>query len=146
MLARKSWTAYAAIFLITLLPMFVALALKPTWPLFSLGLGVGTALYAAHKTLATRSYRFYLDDHGVWLASGYLPWKKGVWGMQWRDLGQAGFLPSFTGWLFRSYTVVVSHRFTRSRELRITQMHNGQKSASEINMRHKARVQTRTLG
>ena len=43
-------------------------------------------LYVVYRFLLMKSYKLFFDDEGVWLYSGILPWKKGTWGIKWRDI------------------------------------------------------------
>jgi hypothetical protein len=97
----------------------VAVALVFVWTVYSIAL--------------TRSVRLYTDENGVWLYSGILPWQKGVAGVQWRDLGQAGFRQGFSAWALRSYHITVSHRFTTGSELNIKHVRYGNLAVQHIN-------------
>ena len=83
-----------------------------------------------------KSYHLYYDEDGVWVYSGFLPWQKGVSGVKWRDLDEATFTPSFLGWLFKSYTIQVCHRFTKADEMVFTHCAHGQDAVLAINEYH----------
>ncbi|MBL8484688.1 MAG: hypothetical protein JNJ60_21015 [Rhodocyclaceae bacterium] len=145
-LPGKAWTAYLGVALLGLIALAAALALA--WFQHA---GAGLALAAAvlpvalYRILLLKSYALYYDDVGVWLYSGILPWKKGVAGVKWRDLDEAVFEPSFWSWLFRSYNLRIGHRYTKSSEIFLTQMADGQKSVMAINARHQALVRANVL-
>ena len=137
MLGGKSWITYVGVILISLLLGSVALVLSDSkyWQVGAC-LGVVAVVYLVHRILVLRSYRFYMDDVGVWFSCGYLPWAKFDGGVKWRDLDMANYYPSFFSWLFRSYSVKVQHRFTRVNQIFLTHMHNGRRAAWEINRVH----------
>jgi hypothetical protein len=67
------------------------------------------------------------------MQSGVLPWEKVISGVQWRDLGQAGYTQGFSSWALRSYDVRVSHRFTTGAELYLRNVHRGNVAVEHIN-------------
>lgn len=67
------------------------------------------------------------------MRSGVFPWNTGISGLQWRDLGQAGFTQGFSSWALRSYDVRVSHRFTTGAELHVPHVHRGNLAVEHIN-------------
>ena len=86
-----------------------------------------------HSVLMTRSLRLFTDENGVWMESGVLPWEKGVRGVQWRDIGAAGFTQGFGSWLLRSYDVVITNRFSAGTELRLPNVLRGNLAVEHIN-------------
>lgn len=96
---------------------------------------VALALYAYHF-LMLRSIRLYADEMGVWAFRGILPWAKGVSGVKWRDLDEAVFYQSFFGWVFKSYTLRIGHRFTRGSEIVAANIFRGDMAVREINQHH----------
>ncbi len=145
-LGGKSWTAYFGIALmaIIVIPIGVGLASQA-----SLGLGL-TILFLAlvilvYQVLEIRSYQLYYDDVGIWLFSGILPWKKGVVGVKWRDLDEAIYFQTFWSWLFKSYSMRIGHRFTKSSEILLSHMARGHESVQKINEQHLQLVRTNAL-
>lgn len=140
-LPGKSWTAYLGLAGIVLLGIFLTALLA----LFA-GLPAGGVLlvlllgYAGFRFAEIASYRFYYDASGVWVYAGILPWAKGVSGVKWRDLDEAIYEQNFWSWLFKSYTVRIGHRFTKSSELLLTHMHHGDQSVMAINQQHKLHI------
>lgn len=135
-IGRKAWTAYAiptvfsAIAIGSIIfffwkkdPMLSAAAI---W-VVSMGYG-----YIFGKT---RSYKLYMDDSGVWIFHGLLPWRRGSYGVKWRDLDEAIYYTGFMAWFFSSYTVTVSHRFTRENEITLSHVYKGNKAVEQINLR-----------
>jgi hypothetical protein len=133
---RKAWTGYVGLVLWTIILLVVAVPI--TWH-YSHGAGAGVALaifaVAGYKFAELRAYRLYYNDMGVWLYSGILPWNKGVRGVKWRDLDDATYTRSMWSWLFKSYSIRVGHRFTRSNELILSGIAHGDKAVMAINQR-----------
>ncbi len=145
-LGGKSWTAYIWLILVStfiLLPITVA-SWGSSW---ILGLIVSALIFVfiAYQVLLNRSYSIYYDDIGIWVYSGILPWNKGVQGVKWRDLDETVYFQTFWSWIFKSYSICVGHRFTKSSEIFLTHMHTGQNIAMEINGRHHELVQAGVL-
>ena len=120
-LGSKSWTAYIKI---GFLAFFLLLIVTPVIWSSSKSVGVIVLLLSialiVYKCLEIKSYQLYFNDTGVWVFSGILPWNKGVRGVKWRDLEDAVFVQSMGSWLFKSYTVRLGHRFTKSNEIVLT--------------------------
>lgn len=77
-----------------------------------------------------------MDDLGVWVFWGILPWNKGTEGVKWRDIDEAVYFPDLWSWLGKSYTVRVGHRFTKEREIFLSNMANGKEAVQTINAKH----------
>ncbi|MCV2363888.1 hypothetical protein LNV23_10560 [Paucibacter sp. DJ1R-11] len=146
-LCGKSWTAYFSIGLIALfvLPIAVSVAWQASWVA---GIAVLVLVLAviAYRVLVIRSFHLYYDDVGVWVYSGVLPWSKGVAGVKWRDLDEAVYFQTFWSWLFKSYSMRIGHRFTKSSELFLSHMARGHESVMEINGQHQELVRANALG
>jgi hypothetical protein len=114
-LGRKGWTAYIGT---ALLGLFLLLFIVPLAWHASTGFGlislVLTTAFIGYKAMAINSYHLYIDDVGVWVYSGILPWKKGVQGVKWRDLDEAVYFQTLWSWLSKSYSLRIGHRFTKS--------------------------------
>lgn len=89
--------------------------------------------WTVYSVMLTNSVRLFTDENGVWMQSGIFPWEKGVTGVQWRDLGQAGYTQGFVSWALRSYDVRISHRFTTGSELYLRNVHRGNLAVEHIN-------------
>ncbi|RZI60581.1 MAG: hypothetical protein EOP14_00455 [Pseudomonas sp.] len=89
--------------------------------------------WTAYSIALTNSVRLFTDDAGVWMQSGVFPWEQGVSGVQWRDLGQAGYTQGFVSWILRSYDVRVTHRFSTGTELYLKNVHRGNLAVEHIN-------------
>jgi len=81
---------------------------------------------------ARRAYTLYTDQDGVWLRFGFLPWQKGVRGVRWEDMDSAGFRGGLLAWLFNSYDVIVTHRFTKSSEIAAPSISYGKEAVAHI--------------
>ncbi len=97
-----------------------------------LGLAVAVLL-TVYSVMMTRSVRLFTDENGVWMQSGVFPWERGVSGVQWRDVGQAGYTQGLASWALRSYSVRISHRFTTGAELNLRHVHRGNLVVEHIN-------------
>ncbi|UGQ46546.1 hypothetical protein [Massilia endophytica] len=144
-LARKAWTAYIGISLFALLMLFLLRAAF----LYSEWLAAAVLLVSAaiviYRVMVLRSVQLYYDDVGVWLYSGILPWARGVQGVKWRDMDEATFVQSFWSWLFRSYTIRIGHRFTKSSEIVLTHMARGKDAVGLVNTRHQTLIRENRL-
>jgi hypothetical protein len=100
-------------------PSLAGFALTIAWTIYSIAL--------------TSSVRLFTNDGGVWMQAGVFPWEKGMRGVQWRDVGQAGYTQGFASWALRSYSISVSHRFSTGAELNIRNVHRGNLAVEHIN-------------
>lgn len=145
-LGGKSWTAYLGFALVAIIIVPIAVALA--WRV-SLGLGLTILFFVlvilTYQVLEIRSYQLYYDDVGIWLFSGILPWKKGVVGVKWRDLDEAIYFQTFWSWLFKSYSMRIGHRFTKSSEILLSHMARGHESVQKINEQHQQLVRENAL-
>lgn len=92
-----------------------------------------------------KSFHLYFDDVGVWVYSGVLPWNKGVAGVKWRDLDEAVYFQSMGSWLFKSYSIRIGLRFTKSSEILLSHWARGNEVVMEINGQHQALVRASAL-
>lgn len=100
------------------------------------------ALVAAHlvnlartvyRWLYLRSVQLVIDDHGVWVEQGVLPWDKQLAGVKWVDISEAGYMTGFVSWAARSFTVNVLNRFSRDPEIVLRHVKGGDVAVSRIN-------------
>lgn len=147
-LCGKSWTAYLGTVVLAILLFFVALPATFHYfnELAAAGVLVVSALVVGYRVLLIRSYQLYYDDVGVWLYSGILPWSKGVTGVKWRDMDEALFIQSFWSWLFKSYSIRIGHRFTKSSEIYLTSMARGKDAVITLNARLQDMIRQQPLG
>jgi len=145
-LARKSWTAYVRITIVgfLLLAVLVPLAWRASTGAGLVALAL-VLVYIAYTVLTIRSHHLYFDDVGVWLHRGILPWNTGVVGVKWRDVDEAVFFQNFWSWMFKSYTVRIGHRFTKSSEIILTHMARGHDAVVNVNSLHADMVRENRL-
>jgi hypothetical protein len=146
---RLSWLAYVNAILTSFFFVVVSLGIG-TWTfkeaqtetafrmgmtasVFVLVIALGMCVY---NVLFLKSVRLYTDDLGVWLYRGILPWSRGVRGVKWRDIEDATCYMGFFSWMFRSYTVRIGHRFTKTSEIIVPNLAQGHKAVEHINQRH----------
>lgn len=145
-LGGKAWTAYiglifggfALLFIVT--PLIWSASL--IFGLIFLALSLAFLVY---QYLHIKSYHLYFDDMGVWIYSGILPWSKGVLGVKWRDLDEAVYFQSIWSWLFKSYSIRIGHRFTKSSEIFLSHWSHGQDVVMTINGKHQELVRADAL-
>ena len=130
----KSWVAYLGLMLLAAVLFGVLLPLAFMWnEIAAAAVLVVSAIIVGYRFLLLRSVQLYHDDVGVWVYSGVLPWKKGVAGVNWRDMDEATFEQNFWSWLTGSYTVRIGHRFTKASEIVLTQIARGKDAVGKLN-------------
>ncbi|MEB2558805.1 hypothetical protein [Burkholderia cenocepacia] len=136
-LARKSWVAYVGrlVGAVVILPIVTSL-LWQRLPLLAVALALIIVAGMVYTVALERSYELFMDDQGIWLRRGILPWSRGVSGVKWRDLDSATYFTGFISWLTKSYTVRLEHRFTKANEILISHMSAGNKAVEAINDAH----------
>jgi len=133
-LCRKAWTAYVSLTLWTLLLLaLVLISAASLQPPVAILISAPALLWLLYKLLLLLSVRLYYDDVGVWVYQGILPWSKGMRGVKWRDMDESTFETGFWSWILRSYTVRISHRFTKESEILLTHMYKGKEVSQQIN-------------
>jgi hypothetical protein len=139
----KSWLAYAGVAALAVILFGVLLPLAFVWhEMAALAVLILSALLVGYQFLLVRSVQLYMDDLGVWVHAGVLPWKKGVSGVKWRDMDEATFVNGFTSWATRSYTVRIGHRFTKDSEIVLTNIARGKDAVASVNARHQALIRS----
>lgn len=144
-LSRKCWTAYFGVAATALLFFIVLLVFNAISTVFSLLMSLVFIAYLTNEVLAIRSLHLYYDEVGVWVYSGAFPWNRGITGVKWRDLDEATFAQGMRSWLFKSYSIRVGHRFTKSSELFLTNMAEGNEAVMKINALHRDLVKGNRL-
>ena len=103
---RELWSLVVRVFTCATIAVLISLALDrfahlhtATWlP----GLGIVAAVaWTGYSMMLTNSVRLFTNENGVWIQSGIFPWQRGISGVQWRDLGQAGYTQGFASWALR---------------------------------------------
>ena len=139
----KSWLAYAGVAALAVILFGVLLPLAFLWhEMAALAVLILSALLVGYQFLLVRSVQLYMDDLGVWVHAGVLPWKKGVSGVKWRDMDEATFVNGFTSWATRSYTVRIGHRFTKDSEIVLTNIARGKDAVASVSARHQALIRS----
>jgi hypothetical protein len=140
-LSKKSWVAYIKVCVLSLiaLPLVVSIAGN-----FAVIYGVIAAIvglaFITYNFLIIKSYHLFIDETGVWVSQGILPWAKGTHGVKWRDLENATYFPNFGSWLFKCHTLRIGHRFTKSSEIVLSNMAQADHAVSAINVQHQNMV------
>ena len=138
-IGRKSWLAYFGVAVLALILLGGVLPLAFLWnETAAIGVLLASGALLFYRVALLRSVQLYVDDAGVWVHAGVLPWKKGVTGVKWRDVDEATYAQGFWSWLTRSYMVRIGHRFTKSNEIVLTNIGGGKQAVATINARHHA--------
>jgi hypothetical protein len=140
-IGRKSWLAYGGVALLAVILLGGLLPAAFLWnETAALCVLVASGAILFYRIALLRSVLLYIDDAGVWVHAGVLPWKKGVSGVKWRDVDEATYAQGFWSWLTRSYMVRIGHRFTKSNEIVLSHIGGGKHAVGLINARHQAIV------
>jgi len=92
-----------------------------------------------------KAYTLYTDQDGGWISFGVLPWQKGKRGVRWEDMDSALFHGGLISWLFNSYDVIVTHRFTKSGEIVVTSVSYGKEAVAHIEDMHRLYTKRRGI-
>lgn len=138
---RLSWLAYLRPLFFFGVMLFLSFLLGGIHVAFIYAGAVLAVSTLAYKIMVLRSVILFVNDEGVWVYSGVLPWSKGIGGVRWRDVEDARYTPSFLGWALKSYTVKVGHRFTRGNEIILSSVKQGNKAVEQINGLHGSYLQ-----
>jgi hypothetical protein len=115
------------------------------WPIGFLIIVV-SLVFGIHRIYVLPSYKIIVDKDGVWIFRGVLPWTKGFTGVKWRDLDEAVYYQSMIGWLTKSYTIHLTHRFTKTDEIKMYETDRGDEVVSVINRVHIELLKERDRG
>lgn len=142
----KSWTAYVVTIVIGL--VLILLITPAVWGASTLGGALALVAFLAfivYRILYIKSYNLNYDKSGIWIRYGIFPWDKRAYGVKWRDLDGALCYPTFTSWLFKSYSIRLTHRFTKSGEIAVSEVAHGHSVVGAINARHQDLVRGNAL-
>lgn len=131
-----SWVAYLRPLVLFGVMLFLAFLLGGIHVAVIYGGAALAVAVLAYKIMVLRSVVLFINDEGVWVYSGVLPWSKGIVGVRWRDMEDASYNLGFLGWALKSYTVRVGHRFTRGNEIVLPSVKHGNKAVEQINALH----------
>nr|UVN18284.1 hypothetical protein pPsy0462c_00025 [Pseudomonas syringae] len=67
--------------------------------------------------------------------------QRGSWCVKWRDIEDAMYYTGFFSWMFRSYTVRIGHRFTKTSEIFVYHLAQGHNAVEHINHMHQTMLQ-----
>lgn len=135
-LSKKSWVAYFWLVLFFLFSITIVSALLSRVEHgFIITLVILLPIFTL-RFLKIRSVKLYIDETGVWLHRGIFPWDKGSVGVKWRDLDEAVVYLGFRSWVFKSHSLRIGHRFTKSSELLLDDMTKAIASTTRINDFH----------
>lgn len=102
--------------------------------------------FFAYQVLYIHSFKLFTQEDGVWVYSGVFPWNKGVYGVKWRDLNEATFRQGFVGWMFKSYKVTLTNRYTANNEIILPHIKDGHEAAAHINDLHIQKMRAGNAG
>jgi len=125
-LSKKSFIAYIKPMSIWFVIWIVASAISVILSIIGLIIGIGIVFYI-------RSYALFVDDVGVWVFRGIFPWDSGIYGVRWRDFGEAEFYLNPVSWSLKSYRIHIKNRYKNEPEFILKDMHNGDVAVSQIN-------------
>ncbi|MEH5143229.1 hypothetical protein [Enterobacter cloacae] len=132
-----SWVAYIRPIAVFIIVFLIVQAFRDprntTLNIIVYVLLAGLASLLVMRLIYLKTMRLVINDDGVYLFSGIFPWTKGMTGTLWRDVAEATYYTGFISWAFNSYRICVRHRFTKTSELMIPSVKNGNKAAMEIN-------------
>lgn len=130
---KISWTRYALQAGVWLVVFGFLLLLKGVFGGIAILLAIAWTAWIALQIFENYKTEIVIDDKGVWVYTGVLPWNKGKYGLNWRDISDAGYRTSFFSWAFNCYTVTVKHRYTRDHHLVLPHLTKGRELVAQIN-------------
>lgn len=139
-IGRMSWVPYVKLTVVTGIVVTLGYWITENYPVPPLYSGVSFAILITiylYRLAVLRSYKLYLDDAGVWVYSGVLPWARGVQGVKWRDLDDASYWTGFAPWICNSYRVIINHRYTKANEIFMPHVWRGRRAVFTINRAHR---------
>ena len=139
---KLSWMAYIRPLVVSGVMVLIGLMLSGLFERqWIIGAAVGLAIaWLVYQIMYIRSIEIYTDVAGVWLYQGVFPWQKGVFGVKWRDVDGALYVPGFISWLCRSYAIHVGHRYTKGSEMAVRHVRRGNQFVEHVNAEHQERV------
>lgn len=132
-----SWLAYVRPVVTFLIILLIGLAMSGSrTTVFSI-LGyiviIAALINFICNILFLKTLRVWFNEDGVWLFCGVFPWTKGTVGTTWRDISDAIFFTGFISWVTKSFKIRIGHRFTKTSELIIPHIKNGNMAVMQIN-------------
>ena len=87
----------------------------------------------AYRCIYNRSVLLYMDDAGVWVSRGVMPWHRGIQGVKWRDIESVVYRQGFANWASRSFPVTIVERFTQRGEIHLNHVWHGDQAVTRMN-------------
>lgn len=102
-------------------------------------LDIVCVIFYLYRILVLKSYKISLDDDGIWLSYGILPWTMAGNGIRWKDADMAFYYPNFLSWVCNSYNVSVNHKYTNLVDFVASDIWRGRRVVELINKEIRAR-------
>ena len=83
------------------------------------------AIFIFLVVLSKKAKYVFIDERGVWYHRGILPWTKGVNGILWHDCGGSSYKQGFFAYIFNTYTIYITHKYTESMQIAVHHIYNG---------------------
>lgn len=134
---KMSWVAYIRPVFIFVIFASISISLEYSdndiWKTLGAVLMIACSASFIFQIMFTWGAKLIINDDGVWFFRGIFPWTKGLIGTAWRDMADAEYFTGFVSWLVKSYKIRVAHRFTKTSEVIIPKILNGNKAVIQIN-------------
>lgn len=89
--------------------------------------------------------KLFYDEEGIIAEKMSLPWQKGQCHLRWEDVEKATTYNNLQSWMFRSYKIVITHKYTKNIDIYLTDMYNGHKAVGKINEIIQRRLKLQSL-
>lgn len=136
-----SWLAYIRPFVVLVCFGMVCGLTAAFSPLAGKVMLLAALAFFVYQVLYIHSIKLFTHDDGVWVYRGVFPWHKGIYGVKWRYLNEATFQQGFISWMFKSYRITLTNRYTTNNEIILAHVKNGHEAATHINELHLAKLQ-----
>ena len=83
--------------------------------------------------LRLNAIKVWMDEVGINVYSGLLPWTRGINSIAWQDCGGAAYFRGFVSYMLKSYKISINHRFTNESNIVLYGIHEGDKLVTLIN-------------
>ncbi|HHW4679562.1 MAG TPA: hypothetical protein ACQGQH_09050 [Xylella sp.] len=131
-----SWLAYIRPCVVLVCFGMVCGLTAAFFPLVGKVMLLATLALFVYQILEIRSIKIFTDEDGVWVYSGVFPWNKGLYGVKWSYLNEATFKQGFISWMFKSYNIRLTNRYTADNEITLPHVKKGDEAVSHINRLH----------
>lgn len=132
-----SWLAYIRPFFTFLIIGIIGFALSNSMTTAISIIGyiviIFSVVFLILRFIYLKTLRLFINEDGVYLFRGIFPWTKGITGTTWRDISDANYYTGLISWASTSYRVRIGHRFTKTSELIIPHIKNGNNAVVIIN-------------